>query len=174
LKRIFDLMRHLCTEPIHATYFVKYFQLPNDWNSEYSTNDKTNIDEAINKFDMSKARILQMFSLFSSPMMKNSMILKTFIETLSMICHSHHMYLTQLQLQIPENDIKSLVMLTSDYIRCNDYIFNRLHIVTKCIMHVPSNKHLITNQLIEETKQLAKPVTKELQKNLCRNCASQT
>ena len=120
------------------------------------------LEKQIARFDLNKVRMLHLFSLFGSPMMKNHKILNLFVDILSMICGSTNMHLTSLQLPIDDSDIKCLVALISDHVRCNDAIFAKLNAVTKSIMHVPANKYLILRHVVSESHRLSESIVKEL------------
>ena len=124
--------------------------------------EKTQYEEQVENFDMTKCRILTLFSLFASPMLKNQAILNSFVETLSMLCRSQEMYLTHLQIPINPEDIKHLVSLISDHIRCNDATFGKLNNIAKSIMNVPQNKKSLTSQIIAESHNLSTQISKEL------------
>merc|ERR1719334_269707 len=95
-------------------------------------------------------------------MLKNQSILQSFVETLSMLCKSNEMYLTHLQIAVAPQDIKQLVALISDHIRCNDAIFGKLNHIAKSIMNVPHNKRALTSQIIHESHHLSKQISGEL------------
>merc|ERR1719334_2769776 len=95
-------------------------------------------------------------------MLKNQSILQSFVETLSMLCKSNEMYLTHLQIAVAPQDIKQLVALISDHIRCNDAIFGKLNHIAKSIMNVPHNKRALTSQIIHESHHLSTQISGEL------------
>ncbi|ETO18353.1 E3 ubiquitin protein ligase upl2 [Reticulomyxa filosa] len=139
---------------------------------QFSNEDKkqerdAEIERAIELFNVKDSRMLRVFSLFGSPLMKTQNVLKSFVETLSMICRSSHMKLTELELEMHSDDIKNLVALIGDYVRCDDHVFNKLNTVARSVMNVPNNKLLIMNALITETKKLGTQLAMELNQIYC-------
>ncbi|ETO26449.1 hypothetical protein RFI_10689 [Reticulomyxa filosa] len=128
----------------------------NETDNENEKEKEAEIEKAIQLFDINESRMLRLFSLFGSPLMKTQSVLKSYVETLSIICRSSQMKLTELELTMHNDDITDLVALIGDHVRCNDQIFNKLDTVARSIMNVPNNKlfkRLDHQWTINQTKQ---------------------